>query len=114
MAKIQLTEYRCERCDHEWVPRAEESPRVCPKCKGPYWDVPKTSLPYAEFRAVIERVLQEAGKPITWTEVRQTASLSQKFPNNQWVHRMEADIGLVREKNKGGIILWSLRAKEST
>lgn len=43
MAKIRLEVwgYRCERCDHEWVPRSEVAPRVCPKCKSPYWDRPR-------------------------------------------------------------------------
>ena len=46
MAKIKIKivadGYRCERCGHEWVPRkANEHPRVCPKCKSPYWDRPK-------------------------------------------------------------------------
>ena len=43
--KIQLWGWRCERCGHEWVPRdiaAEpEGPRVCPKCKSPYWNRPR-------------------------------------------------------------------------
>ena len=46
MAKIKMLVegYRCERCEHEWMPRSksEEEPRVCPKCKSPYWDRPKT------------------------------------------------------------------------
>jgi predicted Zn-ribbon and HTH transcriptional regulator len=43
MAKIQLWGWRCERCGHEWVPRqdAKEEPRVCPKCKSPYWKRPR-------------------------------------------------------------------------
>jgi len=39
--EIVLKGYRCERCGHEWVPRGNEIPRVCPKCKSPYWDKPK-------------------------------------------------------------------------
>lgn len=39
--RIALLGYRCERCDHEWVPRGEKEPRVCPKCKSPYWDTPR-------------------------------------------------------------------------
>lgn len=39
--KVPLMGYRCERCGHEWLPRNEEPPRVCPKCKSPYWDRPK-------------------------------------------------------------------------
>jgi hypothetical protein len=27
---------------HEWIPRkAKEEPRVCPKCKSPYWNRPR-------------------------------------------------------------------------
>jgi len=40
--KKLMTVFRCERCEHEWVPRnTEEKPRVCPKCKSPYWDRPR-------------------------------------------------------------------------
>lgn len=40
--KVTISKYRCERCDHEWIPREfKKRPRVCPKCKSPYWDVPK-------------------------------------------------------------------------
>src|SRR5262249_4828964 len=42
MAKITLTGWRCERCGHTWVPKSETTgePRVCPKCKSPYWNRP--------------------------------------------------------------------------
>ena len=36
--KITVDGWRCSRCGHEWVPRNEAPPRVCPKCKSPYWD----------------------------------------------------------------------------
>ncbi|MDI6916413.1 MAG: hypothetical protein QMC80_01300 [Thermoplasmatales archaeon] len=40
--KITLSGYKCERCGHKWVPKKlGNNPRVCPKCKSPYWDVPK-------------------------------------------------------------------------
>ena len=45
MAKIKILVegYRCERCEHEWIPRVkkEEEPTICPKCKSPYWDKPR-------------------------------------------------------------------------
>ena len=41
MAEITLKGYRCERCDHTWVPREEDVPLVCPKCKSPYWNKPR-------------------------------------------------------------------------
>lgn len=28
----------CKRCGHTWIPRKDKSPKVCPKCKSPYWD----------------------------------------------------------------------------
>lgn len=31
----------CSRCSHEWYPRTAVKPRVCPKCKSPYWDRPR-------------------------------------------------------------------------
>ncbi len=44
MSKVQLLVwgYRCERCQHEWVPRDKaQEPRVCPSCKSPYWNRPR-------------------------------------------------------------------------
>lgn len=36
---ITVQGFRCRRCGHTWVPReAAQPPRVCPKCKSPYWD----------------------------------------------------------------------------
>jgi predicted Zn-ribbon and HTH transcriptional regulator len=37
---VQLTGCRC-RCGHEWLPRDDGRPSVCPKCKSPRWDKPK-------------------------------------------------------------------------
>jgi len=114
MARVPITVmgYRCERCDHEWMPRdAETEPKVCPKCKSPYWNTArkaKSMMTYEDFSGAIKKTLAEAGKPLTWTEVRTAAKLPQKFPNNQWVHQMEKDIGLVREKDKDGVIHWQL------
>jgi hypothetical protein len=59
------------------------------------------------FKNTIYEVLQNAEEPLTWTEIKNAADLPQKVPNNQWVHRMEQDIGLVRERT-GDRILWKL------
>ena len=56
MGEVTLKGYQCERCNHVWVPREKEYPRVCPKCKSPYWDRPrkiegkKTDLSFKEKR----------------------------------------------------------------
>ena len=112
MARIPITVmgYRCERCHHEWVPNGEKEPRVCPRCHSPYWNSPRKAasmLTYEEFRDKIRDTLQNIG-PLTWTEIRTSAKLPQAFPNNKWVHRMEADIQLRRNKDAHGIIKWSL------
>jgi NAD-dependent SIR2 family protein deacetylase len=48
MGEITFKGFRCERCGHIWAPRqaldsAEPTarPRVCPKCKSAWWDVPR-------------------------------------------------------------------------
>jgi len=46
MALLNIKGYSCERCAHMWVSRNLDSsksklPIVCPKCKSPYWNIPK-------------------------------------------------------------------------
>jgi len=102
---------RCERCSHEWIPKdSEREPTVCPKCKSPYWNKPrkKTSiLTYEDFRERVKSTLK-GSEQLTWTEIRTKAKLPEKFPNNKWVHRLEKEIGLKRNKDKHGIIKWTL------
>jgi len=109
---ITLMGYRCERCAHEWLRKnnAEEEPKVCPKCKSPYWNTPKKQNPmtYEEFRDSVKAVLNSSKTPMTWTEVRTKGKLAQKWPNNLWVHRLDKDIALVREKDNNGIIKWRI------
>jgi len=40
MGKVKITVdgYKCERCGHEWIPRNDDLPTICPKCKSPYWN----------------------------------------------------------------------------
>lgn len=113
MARVPITVmgYRCERCEHEWIPRgsSDDEPRVCPKCRSPWWNRPKKSMmTYEAFRHAVEHALREVGRPVTWTELRTEARLPQAFPNNQWARRMEADIGLRRSRDANGIIHWEL------
>jgi predicted Zn-ribbon and HTH transcriptional regulator len=43
--KETVTLYICERCGHKWIPKQlDVEPRVCPKCKSPYWNRPKKVL----------------------------------------------------------------------
>ena len=37
--ELKIKGFKCERCDHEWIPRKkEEYPVTCPNCKSAYWD----------------------------------------------------------------------------
>jgi hypothetical protein len=104
--------FRCERCDHEWIPGdTVQEPAVCPKCKSPYWNHPSLKpspmLTYEDFRDRIQETLKQCS-PLTWTEIRTRAKLPEKFPNNKWVHRLEQDIALQRSKDANGIIMWKI------
>src|SRR5438067_1617773 len=117
MARVPVTVmgYRCERCEHEWVTRhPDEIPWVCPECKSPYWNRPRTRpMHYSEFRETIRTAIEKAEKPLTWTEIRAAAKLPQMLPNNGWVRRMEADIDLRRQRDNRGMMLWSLGPAEA-
>jgi hypothetical protein len=103
--------YRCDQCGHEWIPRnVQKQPSICPICKSPNWNQPRKAMPmltYEDFRDKVQKALQSG--PLTWTEIRTDAALPQKLPNNQWVHRLEKDIGLKRERDAHGIIHWQLK-----
>lgn len=110
LVPITVMGHRCERCSHEWIPRSKSHPTICPKCKSPYWNrSPKSMMRYEDFRAKIQKALSGADVALTWTEIRTTIGLPQAFPNNQWVHRLEKDIGLQRKRDAHGIIRWHLK-----
>jgi len=66
---------------------------------------------YEKFKNQIKVVLANTDEPLTWNEIRIRGNLKQKFPNNLWVRKMEIDIGLIREKNKGKMY-WKLNKKK--
>jgi hypothetical protein len=117
MARVPITVmgFRCDRCGHQWIPHnIDQEPRVCPnpKCHSPYWNTgpgKKGRMTYDDFKEQVGDALRRFGKPLTWTEIRTEANLPQAYPNNQWVHRMETDIGLVRRRESDGIIHWLLK-----
>lgn len=114
MARVPITVmgFRCEVCSHEWVPRGglEKEPRVCPACGSEIWNQPakKTKMSYDDFKSKIAAILMKSENALTWTEIRTKASLPQAYPNNQWVHRMEKDIGLIRKRESDGTVHWRL------
>lgn len=64
MVPVTLKGWLCERCSHLWVPREKDrKPRVCPKCKSPYWDRPRRS-------AANREALAKGAWPVVGAEVR--------------------------------------------
>lgn len=46
MPIITVEAFQCTRCGHIWKPRkgVDRKPKVCPKCKSPYWDTLRRRL----------------------------------------------------------------------
>ncbi|MGO9607200.1 MAG: hypothetical protein ACLQAT_28040 [Candidatus Binataceae bacterium] len=65
-------------------------------------------MSYDDFKAKIVGTLKDANGALTWTEIRTRAALPQLFPNNGWVHKMEQDAGLRRQRDQHGVIHWQL------
>jgi hypothetical protein len=64
---------------------------------------------YADFKEKAAHALRQAGKPLTWVELRTAATLPRAYPSSQWVQRMEQEIGLLRRRGPDGIVRWQLR-----
>lgn len=43
MNKVKLPKFKCKRCGHQWMPRKEQIPICCGKCKSPYWNTKKVN-----------------------------------------------------------------------
>ena len=76
--KISIPEFTCARCGHKWYLRKPQIPRVCPRCKSPYWrtgseykqeldhDIQKALCIEKELTEVMEDLLRNPGR---WPEV---------------------------------------------
>ncbi len=59
MAYVLIEGYMCERCLYRWGSRqgtgirSKSDPKVCPKCKTPYWNQPRRNNRAPENQAAI-------------------------------------------------------------
>ncbi len=55
--KSKLTQYTCNRCGYKWIPRNPD-PKVCAKCRSPYWNSPRKNKVKEENKAsdILDRV----------------------------------------------------------
>ena len=56
--ELELPKLKClrEECGHEWYPRSNKKPRLCPKCKHEDWDNPR---PKKHLQGVAEPVISK-------------------------------------------------------
>jgi len=66
----------------------------------------KEEVLYEEFKNSIKNILERHPSGLTWTQIRDKLNLPQKYPNNQWVKRLEKEIGLARIKI-GNVSYWN-------
>lgn len=55
--KIQVEGFKCKRCGHEWIPRGEEEPSVCPNCNMvmiKFNDLPEYSMDGYLYKNLID------------------------------------------------------------
>lgn len=57
MSTVMVEAYRCQRCEHYWLPQVKRRairPKVCPSCKSPIWDKARAvMLPPIQDRSVV-------------------------------------------------------------
>jgi hypothetical protein len=78
MGKVKLDGYICERCEHTWISREGErksgrdgrEPIVCPKCKSPYWNIPRRR------KLSVVREVTEISKKRKLSQIRVAADTS--------------------------------------
>ena len=61
---------------------------------------------YDDFKKSVQNILERYPSGLTWTQIRDKLNFPQKYPNNQWVRRLEKEIGLKRIKT-GRDLFWS-------
>lgn len=51
---MKLLKLKCKRCGHIWIPRKEEIPQRCGKCKSPYWNKELIKIQYLNIEDIIK------------------------------------------------------------
>jgi hypothetical protein len=63
---------------------------------------------YSEFKTSIQRHLAKRSSGATWHELRVALQLPYERPCPEWTRRLEKEIGLVRRKEGGRTLRWTL------
>lgn len=60
--RIRVIALKCEQCGHIWLPRSDERPGLCPKCKSLRWDKPKRE-PLTPGKIPMEASQEDTNQP---------------------------------------------------
>lgn len=63
---------------------------------------------YVDFKTAIQQHLQRNRRGATWIELRDTLALPYDRPCPEWTRRLESEIGLIRRKDSGRSLVWTL------
>jgi len=87
----------CHRCYHTWKRRNEKQPKVCPKCKSPYWYKPRKRAVKELILKLKEDIIQihnsiirESGGIIGVRDDAGIYNSIYKFLNYQYRHQKDA------------------------
>ena len=100
--KIEVDGFRCARCGHEWVPRKSETPRVCPKCKSPFWDRERRMAAFRAEARVEGRGWPPDRKTLQALERRLGAARRPAVRSSSTHARIAFDVSAVSEANAEG------------
>jgi len=65
---------------------------------------------YTDFKSAIQQHLLRNRSGATWQELRNTLSLPYDRPCPEWTRRLEMEIGLIRRKESGRSLVWTVQS----
>jgi hypothetical protein len=68
----------------------------------------RQTLRYVEFRDAIAKELGRNRSGLTWGELKSRLDLPYRTPCQEWLKRMEDEVGLVRERGEGRAQVWRI------
>ena len=108
--------YKCLRCKHVWASQ-QERPRVCPKCKTPYWDTLTKAeelniKPIDIFKINWDKIHKERIQKNKWGRWKyNTATHCLEIVKYIGSHKFSYEVGLDRCYNSSHLLDWIYQVK---
>lgn len=64
---------------------------------------------YVDFRDSIHSALRKNPSGMTWAQLKDKLDLPYKTPCQEWIKRLETEIGLSRVKGTGRALVWKCK-----